>query len=368
MKVAQVTLDVYDNYGNMLQKYALHRILKRFSDFTEVLWLKDSNFFHNEGNWLCHYPKNSEYCFEDYQKNYSFEIVRTFKFKEFENRYIKTRFDVPYIEDIGDEYDFFVVGSDQVWNPKFLFDEKEFPGRFLEEIPREKKISYAASIAVTSIPPQFTELMQRGISGFNHISVREESSIKLIRELTGQDALNLLDPSMLLTTEEWLEIAQKPSWLNEKYERGYILTYYFPNNRPAVIKDVAKSLNLPIINLLDVDNYWHYITGPEEFVWLFANANLIFTHSFHGTAFAILFRRPFMEIEIPGQTHVLTRIPEVLKKFGLENRMTTLEKNYTIDSILEIDYSTRDKILPQEREKAFNFLSNALRIKMKEAQ
>ena len=366
MKVAQVTLDVYDNYGNMLQKYALHRILKRFSDSTEVLWLKDSNFFHDMGNWLCHYPKNSQYCFGDYQRNYSNEVVRTFKFKEFENRYIRTRFDIPYIEDIADEYDFFVVGSDQVWNPKFVFGE--FPGMFLELIPRAKKISYAASIAITTIPPQFTELMRRGISGFNNISVREESSIKLIKELTGQDALHVVDPTILLTPQEWLEIAQKPSWLDKKYERGYILTYYFPNNRPSVIKDIAKVLNLPIINLLDVDNFWHYVVGPEEFVWLFANATLIFTHSFHGTIFSILFKRPFMEIEIPGQTNIQTRIPGLLKMFSLENRIPNSEETYTIDSILNIDYSTRDKILPLEREKAFKFLSNALGVKMKETQ
>ena len=360
MRIAQITLDVYDNYGNMLQKYALHKILKRLSDFTEVLWLKDSNFFHDIGAWMSHHPKRSSYGDINYQRSYFYEAVKTFKFKEFENRYIRTRFDIPYIEDIADEYDFFVVGSDQVWNPHFAFGE--FPGMFLELIPRAKKISYAASIAITTIPPQYIEPLRRGISGFNNISVREESSIKLIKELTGQDALHVVDPTMLLTPEEWLEIAQKPSWFNEKYERGYILTYYFLDNRPAVIKNIAQALNLPIINLFDLDNYWHYVTSPEEFVWLFANATLIFTHSFHGTIFSILFKRPFMEIEIPGQTNIQTRIPSLLKMFRLENRIPNSEKTYTIDSILNIDYSTRDKILQIERNKAFKFLLDALNL------
>ena len=361
MRVAQVTLDVYDNYGNILQKYALHRILKRFSDFTEVLWLKDNNFFHDIGAWLSHRPSISNYGINDYERNMFFEAARTLKFKEFEKRYIKTRFDIPYIEDISNDYDFFVVGSDQVWNPYFAFSE--FPGMFLESVPRAKKISYAASIAITAIPPihpQFIEMWRRGISEFNRISVREESSIKIIKELTGRDAIRLLDPTLLLTPEEWLEIAQKPSWFNEKYQRGYILTYYFRNEPHPIIKTIAKKLNLPVINLLDWDNYWHYIVGPEEFIYLFANASLIFTHSFHGTAFSILFKKPFVNLEIYGAANISTRIPEILKMFNLEDRIAKPNKNYTIDSILNIDYSTRDKILTQERNKAFQFLLNAL--------
>ena len=165
---------------------------------------------------------------------------------------------------------------------------------------------------------------------------------------------------MLLTLEEWLEIAQVPSWFNEKYQRGYILTYYLRNNPPPEIKIIAKKLNLPVINLLDWDNYWHYVTGPEEFIYLFANASLVFTNSFHGIAFSINFKKPFMNLEVDDAKIMSTRIPGILKMFNLEDRIMTQEKRYSIHSLLEIDYSTRDKILTQERNKAFQFLLNAL--------
>ena len=355
MRVAQMTFDGYFNYGNILQKYALQHTLKKFAEVTEVLWSDPSKFILDTGkfDFLPDIPPNTDPL--NNQKYFLNEVVRVTKIKEFENRYIKTRFDIPYIEEIADDYDFFVVGSDQVWQPAWIK-----PKFFLNFVPRQKKIAYAASIAAPAIPDQLKNFFKQGISGFDYISVREEKSVEIIKELTGQDALLVIDPTMTLTPQEWLEIAQKPSWLNEKYERGYILTYYLRNNPPPFVKDLAKYLNLPLINLMHWDNYWHYIISPEEFIYLFSKASLIFTHSFHGCVFSILFRRPFMNVEVDNAQYMSTRIPGLLKMFGLEDRIMTMEKTYTSKDFLEIDYSTRDRILPLERGKAFKFLSSAL--------
>ena len=356
MRIAQLTLNGYFNYGNILQKYALQQTLKKFADFTEVLWELPSSFVlgidYND------FYSNPLPVYVDSltnEKHNLREAVRSTKIKEFENRYIKTRFDIPYIEEIADDYDFFVVGSDQVWQPNWI--ETKY---FLNFAPPQKRIAYAASIAAPEIPNRLKEFFRLGISGFEHISVREEKSVEIIKELTGLNALLLVDPTLLLTPEEWLKIAQKPSWLNEKYERGYILTYYLRKDPPTFLKDLSNHLNLPLINLLDWYNYWHYVVGPEEFLYLFANASLIFTNSFHGVVFSILLKRPFMNVEFNDAMFMSTRIPGLLKMFGLENRIMTTDKIFSIDSMLEIDYSTRDKILPLEREKAFKFLSNAL--------
>ncbi len=356
MKVASLALDDYSNYGNNLQKYALQHTLKKFVDFTELLW-HNANAFFSETAQFSYMPKPFlKNCDPFSQQKYILrEAVRINKIKEFENRYIKVRFDIPYIEEIADEYDYFVVGSDQVWQP--LWIESKY---FLEFVPREKRIAYAASIAAPFIPDQLKEFFKRGISGFDYISVREENAVKIIKELTGQDALLVLDPTLLLTLEEWLDIAQKPSWLNEKYQRGYILTYYLRTEPHPIIKIIAQKLNLPVINLLDWDNYWHYIVGPEEFIYLFANAALIFTNSFHGVAFSINFKKPFINLEVDAEKNMSTRIPGLLKMFNLEDRIAKPGKNYSIDYLFEIDFSTRDKILLQERNKAFQFLLNAL--------
>lgn len=356
MRVATMALDHVSNYGNNLQKYALQRTIKKFVEFTEILWHSDNQFFPDTAqNFYTQNPIPQNCDPLTHQQCIFREIVRTNKMKEFENRHMKVRFDLPYIEELGDEYDFFIVGSDQIWQP--LWIEPKF---FLEFVPRKKRIAYAASIAAPFIPEHQKELYRRGISGFDYISVREEKSVEIIKELTEQDALLLLDPTMLLTPQEWLEIAQKPSWLNEKYERGYILTYYLRGDAPPFVKELAKYLNLPLINLLDWNNYWHCVVGPEEFVYLFSKASLIFTNSFHGIIFSILFRRPFMNAEVDDEKHMSTRIPGLLKMFGLENKIMSPTKNYSPESFFEMDYSTRDRILPLERGKAFKFLSSAL--------
>lgn len=343
MRIAQVTLNGYFNYGNILQKFALHHTLKKFADFTEVLWLSSRNLFSETGE------KPFVQCVKyterpGWEKNfYLREAVRQSKFKDFENLHIKTRFNFPYLEDIADEYDFFVVGSDQVWNPKY----KKI---FLNFVPHEKKISYAASIGASQIPDDMKEDFRRGISDFNYVSVREENAIRLIEELTGRTPTLLPDPVLLLTKDEWLAVSQKPTWFKEKYSRGYVLTYYLSKVPSPEVKIFAAKLGLPVINLLDTENYNYYTTGPAELIWLFAHASLIYTNSFHGAAIATLFKRPFVVNVLRTKNDV--RLASFLKIFGLEDRTKPVEP-------LKIDFSRRNKILPVERARAFEFLSKA---------
>ena len=357
MRVAQITLDGYFNYGNILQKYALQHTLKKFTDSTVVLYHKDCNQFHKNGYWA--HLKPTSPILENPQRYDYYEAIRCSKIKEFEERYIDTRFDFVYLADVVDEYDYFIVGSDQVWNPSWINDKY-----FLRFAPREKRIAYSASIAMPSIPKEKTKQFYKGISGFDYLSVREEGAIKLIKKLTGQEAILVADPTLLLTPEEWLAVSRKPAWLKEKYERGYILTYYLRKTPPPELKDLSKKLNLPLVNLLDNKNYWHYVTGPEEFIWLFANASLIYTNSFHGAVFSILFQKPLVNREIIDDkdgSKMSLRIPSLLKMFGLENRIAKPENDFKIDNLMEIDYSSRDEVLTAEREKAFKFLSDALK-------
>lgn len=361
MRIAQLTLTGYYNYGNMLQKFALHHTLKKFTDFVEVLWYDKSSFLPETGERppiQCVLHKER---LDHWQQYLLREAVRQSKFKDFERLYVRTRFDLPYIEDLADEYDFFVVGSDQVWNPKWYP-----PNIFLEFVPREKKIAYAASIGAPEIPADKKAHFKRGISDFDKLSVREENAVRLINDLTGRTPLLLLDPVLLLTKDEWLAVAQKPLWLNEKYQRGFVLTYYLRQLPPPEVKTLAAELNLPVINLFDVLNYDYFTVGPAEFVWLFANASLIFTNSFHGAAFSILFKRPFINREIDNDNSgvsMASRLTSLLKMFELESRHSIGNKHLTANEALTIDFTRRDEVLHRERKKAFNFLSEALGIK-----
>ena len=360
MKIAQIALDDYANYGNFLQKYAIHQTLKKFADDVNFFWYKNNSFWVEHGE----PPSPPKYILDahstDYRRCFFYEAVRVTKIKEFENLYIKTRFNLPYIEETADEYDFFVIGSDQIWAPN---DWCPLNIKFLPFVPRKKKIAYAASIAAPTIPDNLKEYFRQGISSFDYVSVREEGAVKIVEELTSKKPLLVLDPVFLLTIDEWKQIARQPSWFNEKYSRGYIFTYYLRNEPPPEIKTVAKKLNLPVINALDFNNFNHYTIGIEEFLWLIMNASLVYANSFHGVALSILFKRPFINREYDDKDtrDMSLRIPGLLKMFGLENRIAKVENDYKIDSPLEIDFSTRDKILSRERLKAFNFLTGAMK-------
>ena len=356
MRVAQLTFNTYNNYGNVLQKYALQQTLKKFVDFTEVLW------FNGNGGTSNFWAETSEIPPNKSLPYYLREAVKMSRFKDFDERYIKTRFNIPYIEEIADEYDFFVVGSDQVWNPKCEPVNMPFSIKFLNFVPREKKIAYAASIGLKEIPAEFVKICAEGMASFNHISVRESNAVDIVKKLTGRDAELLLDPVFMLTPDEWLKVSRRPSWLNEKFERGYILTYFFGNLKLDAVENLSKKMNLPMINLLDENIFNHYTTGLEEFLYLLTNATVIFTNSFHGTALSILFRKPFFIYNQPGSWADKTseRVISLLKMFGIKDRIITDTNNLLP---FEIDFSERDKILPRERLKAFNFLTTALNSK-----
>lgn len=350
MKIATLTLNGYRNYGNVIQKYALYRTLKKLAESVEVLW-------HFQRKTFSPQEYESDSSLTGNLRDAAFESIRQNKFKEFHDTNMRTRFNLPYLEEIADEYDFFVVGSDQVWNPKY-----KLPGRFLEFVPREKRIAYAASIGLIELPEDLRENYKRKISEIPHVSVREREGCDLVEKLTGKRPPQLIDPVFLLNSNEWRKISKRPFWLNQKkYERGYILSYFFSGKVPTKVKALAKERGLPAINLFDSKNFYHYITGIEEFLYLIDHATLFCTESFHGTAFASIFKRPF----IVYRTNMLgadrfSRIASLLDIFNLSERATNLKLEIELAEPLKIDFTRRDEVLPIERAKAFTFLSEAL--------
>lgn len=351
MRIAMLTVNVYDNYGNTLQKYALYSTLKKFADFVEVLWHHSTKPFS---------PYNLELSpnFVGNVREGAFKCVRQNKFKDFDDANIRTRFDLPFLEDIADEYDFFVAGSDQIWNPDLCV-----PGNFLEFAPQEKRIAYAASIAVPELPPNIINYYRKKISEIPHVSVRESEGADLVEKITGKRPIQLLDPVFLLDADEWRKIAKPPRWLKKKiYDNGYLLSYFFDGKPPEQVRTLAEDLSLPVVNLLDLDNFDHYVTGIEEFLYLIDNANLICTQSFHATAFALNFRRPFIvyKIERGRMVQRFSRLDSLLELFGLSDRATDTDLEVKIENPLEIDFARCNEVLPIERKRAFNFLSTAL--------
>lgn len=356
MRVGVVTItNNGPNYGNQLQNYA---VLK----FLESIGVNSCETLYNvEGaEYLCslaHKIKNYVYValkISNYKKR-----LKEIRFDKFGKKYlrytkpIKGKVPVNLVE----KYDFFVCGSDQIWNPTFPCNNRHLPYTFLEFAPEHKRISFAASIGISKISDKYLDDFVKGVSGFKNISVREIEGAELIKELTGRDATVLLDPTMLIEKEEWFKIIKRPKGLPQKY----ILCYFLGNISAERKKDfdsLSELYNLDIVYLNSNDDTNEFQpVGPREFVYMLAHADLVCTDSFHGSAFSIIFQVPFIVYDRVDRAEKMnSRLDTLLKKFEFEDRK---RENIDLKNAFNIDYSKAEKILLNEKSIAKDFLTSA---------
>ena len=249
-----------------------------------------------------------------------------------------------------------MYGSDQVWNPKF---DRLSDVDLLSFATLGQRISFSASFGISELPENSKEKAKRELEKFKSISVREDRGKEIVEELTERkDVQVLVDPTMLLTSEEWDKVANKPEQLKTD---KYILNYFLgemSEKRKKEIERIAKENNCEIINILDKNNPF-YQTGPCEFLYLEKNAFLICTDSFHSSVFAILYNRPFVVFDREDSNEKMnSRLDTLLKKFKLENRWY---KDKITEEQLQVDYKESYIILEEERKKAKEFLENAIK-------
>ena len=348
-------ITIFDNYnfGNRLQNYAVQEVLNKLKIDNETIinYNFDKNITYKLKSGIRYLsPKKDHrrlFKFINFNKNISFSKIVVYKnFKNFN-----------YFENL---YDVFVVGSDQVWNPKFISNKKLFLIDFLDS---NNSISFAASFGIANIELEDYELYKKGLNKFKQISVREDSGKKIIEKLTGRkDVEVLVDPTMLLTSKEWDNVSKRPSKLKSK---KYILNYFlgeFSEERKKCVEKFAKENSCDIVNLMDRKDPL-YTCGPSEFLYLVKNAFLVCTDSFHGCVFSIIYNRPFVifDREEKNMNNMGSRIDTLLDTFKLENRRYN-GKNITSKN-LNNDYNEAYKILEREKEKSLNFLKKALNIK-----
>lgn len=190
--------------------------------------------------------------------------------------------------------------------------------------------------------------------------MREAEGANTVKQFTGRDVPVVVDPTMLLTIKEWQHVSRQPAWYHGK---EYILTYFLGNRPDVAIQNIAKKTGLPVVNLLDLQHYEHYVTGVDEFIWAIEHASLIYTDSFHGTVFSILFQRPFVICNRVGEgcvNKMSSRIDTLLGYFGLEERRGTLENGYTIENPLHITYGDTQAVFQREYQRADQYLREAL--------
>jgi len=362
-KVAIISLYGNYNYGNKLQNYALEKTLKKLNKEVHIIrytcYEKDSLYKKN-------YLKifNLKYMINKLKnkiltiKNKDAIAKRFNSFNEFNKKsnyskeIIKSKKD---LKSLNDKYDYFVFGSDQIWNiGAFRFYDLAF-GSFFN---KDKNISYSASFGLNKIPFKYKEKYIKGLSNMKQISVREESGLHLVKDLINKDAKVLLDPTMLLTKNEWTNIEKEV----EDIEKDYILTYFLGginSKQKKEIKDISKKYKLKVINLNDLKDKDAYQYGPSEFIYLIKNAKLILTDSFHSCVFSILFNKSFYVYKRNNtKEDLFDRIDTLLNKFKLQERhITSLNE---VENLFKSDFKT-DDILEMERNKSINYLKTNLK-------
>lgn len=270
------------------------------------------------------------------------------------------------VEDLktAKKYDIYLAGSDQIWGyhiPEFDYSKIDVRGIYYFNFVDGYKISYASSTgtATSELLQSYAEYLKK----FSHLAVRESIGQQVIGNLTGQKPSVVLDPTYLISSKAWCEIANS---IPRKYEYKYVLIYSLQGMKkakkwkeligqlPSYIKIITVVPFSPvtgkgIINRADA--------GPIEILSLFANAEYVYTDTFHGMSFAIHFRKPFTIFE---DTDSDSRKRNIMKIFSLSDRETNL-----IDSAVEmfsspIDYDSKEHLISSKVVESLDYLKNAL--------
>ena len=358
-KIGILTINDNNNYGNRLQNYAVQQILKKMNTTPYTIINTTSFLFENENYIIKTLKKIKRNIIRQkatfYRKKYFRQFNKNIVFykKKISEKKIPTNLD--------SKFDYFVVGSDQVWNPNF---NRLSSIDFASFANNKKKISFSASIGINNIPNNYKELFKTNIPNFKNLSVREEEAKKILAEYANKQKIEvLIDPTMLLRSNEWEKKSKKPKQYKKLKNKKYILNYFLgeiSEKNKRTIETFARKNNCEIINILDKKDPF-YKTGPSEFLFLEKNAFLICTDSFHSSVFSILFNRPFIIFNRNDSfSSMSSRIDTLLSKFKLEDRR--FNGNEITKENLKHDYTEAYKILEKERKKSEDFLKKALEI------
>lgn len=358
MKIATLTFHRALNYGAVLQTYALQKKLIDIGYETCVLDYRcDFIENHYKPSTIKEYLSLKGMAILLFRNGYS--LVKRSQFESFVKRYIitsETVYDKQNLSSAEENYDLFCVGSDQIWNYHTAGFDKAY---FLDFVQNSaKKTSYAASIGLNVLPKQYGEQYKTLLSDFSKISVREQEGAELVsRLLERKDIQTVVDPTLLIEGKEWKMLEQKMTTPSH-----YILLYLLSENKEIIrfAKKVAREKKYPIVyinnQLIKVPGVKNYReVTPENWLYLFRNADYIVTNSFHGTAFSVIFNKIFWCDYLPTSNNVNSRITTLLGKLGLQNRIVS-EGCTTTDDV--VDYEKANVILENVRSEGIWFLKS----------
>lgn len=348
-RIGILTFAFADNYGAVLQGFALRKYINRLTNCeAEIIYYIPLNYRYGR---MFELQLKGEEAFRE--KRACFESF-------LQNECGCNMEEVFCVS--GNEYDYYCVGSDQVWN---TVDKNFF---FANVDVNAKRISYAASFGLSLNDPKLRkEFCKEYVSKFKSISVREEEHVEMVKELTGKECVSVIDPTLLLDEADYLPLLPK-----EKLREGEFIFFFWleQNSDPfqafELVNNLARKYKLPIVhsflkwpsNMLYSDGGTMMNEGVENFLWYMKHAKFVVTNSFHGTIFSIIFKKPFYTFVAES---IRSRIDTLVGKLGIGDRV--VEKYLSPKDYSEqIDYEKIYKNIVRERAIAHEYLKGALDI------
>lgn len=363
-----------ENYGACLQAYAVQEIMENYGFDSEIINYLPSfetskvQIYFRKVKYLANinkYLKEKKIMIK-----YSTQrLNRSKKFREFIDEYLKiTEKKYSGLSDLKQanfDYDIYITGSDQLWNP---FHHKCNPIYFLDFVCNNKRrIAFAPSIAISEIPNKYKKEMTRLLNNIDYISVREDINVKTVNNLVPlKEISHVLDPTLMLTKEDWDKIISEPI-----YTEPYIFCYLFGTldyigefvkyvKDKTGIKVVSVPYNVRELKNGDTQNLFN--VGPLDFVNLIKNSSLVITDSFHATAFSINYQKSFYTLlrqNTNNPNNMNSRFFSILKLVGLEERLIMPESDFSTMKIENIDYEKPMKKLDIARKKTRDYLERS---------
>lgn len=363
MKTGLVTFYHIHHYGALLQAAATERAVESLGSQCEII-----DYYVNQDNGLFRKPTGVGSAAADAHTalHYMALKARYQRFETFAKDHLRVsahRFES--LEELRSAvlpYDLILSGSDQIWNPK-IFPDGRFDPVFFGAFSQRRRIAYAPSFGIPHIPEGMEEELRGYLKQFSHISVRERQGQRIVKDLTGQEVPVVLDPTLLLTRDQWSAMAAPPG-----LSGGYILCYCIsrPGALAPYIHQLAEKTGLPVVQLCGIRQKVHprarcvLDAGPAEFLSLFQNASYVCTNSFHGTVFSVQFQKPFFTAVAPGELAEpeSSRTFSILSRLGLTERI--IGKGDTAGWEDAIDWTAVESRLDLARQSSLDYLRAAL--------
>ncbi len=365
MKVALITLHHVRNMGSLLQTYASIDILKKLGHSVEVIDFIPKGLTLCEGIKTIKKSPNILWNTIRYMGAALVFSIRQIVMIKFLQKFVplssKTYKTYLELKQNPPEADVYVCGSDQIWNTQNSNAEDDINAYYLAFVPaHKKKISYSSSIGKTEFSEIEAQWVQQELKSFSKISVRESHAVKLLNSIGVSNVVHVLDPTMLLTADDWRQCFELP----QHDKKGYIFVYNLNRNwqLEETARMLAKEKNLKVVKFKDALGFKNgtrnfLYNTPIDFLHYLSNADYVLTDSFHGTVFSIIFNKIFVTFPVERFN---SRIESLLKLFNLSDRLANGSGNFVTRIDSPINYAEVNKILVQEREKSLLFLKQAI--------